>query len=130
MKNKKAQSDILLTFLIILLVIAAIVIMWTVIGGLFYDFAKDEKSAERYVKEIYPEYTNCSMDYSCGLTDCPTINCRTYCGVRIYCDNKTYDDRDSLRIGRPAQAIPTLQIEFKNITIEEIKQYYKVRDGK
>ena len=124
--NRKAESNIITTILIILLVLAAIVIVWQVINtGLNFeeDSRNDDYYASKYIKEFYPEYKDCSVEYSKKLEGCSSIYCPYYKGAKVYCDQLPLN-KDGLKVHRPGE--PTIKIEFKDITLKEIKNYYKI----
>lgn len=78
----------------------------------------EDKIAEAYVLEYYPEYSNCSIEWDKNLvSDCST--CAWKSGVNIYCDSM--DNRDGLRIRKEYQ--PTQQIEFDDVSIQDALEH-------
>jgi hypothetical protein len=129
MKNKKAQGEIITTVLILLLVLAAIVIVWQVASSTINNNPKkSDDLTSKYIKEIYPEFKNCSIIYNSCLNNKESNPCKE--GANIYCSNNTLGNRDSLEFYQEKDLNLGIKIEFKNITIKDIETYYKVKERK
>jgi MoaA/NifB/PqqE/SkfB family radical SAM enzyme len=86
------------------------------------DLSPSEKDslASKYVKEYYPEYQNCTIEYDYYIKDSKGYNSE---GALIYCD-KLPENRDGMVIPRTN---PTQSIIFQNVTIQQIKTYYELK---
>lgn len=82
----------------------------------------DQDIVSKYIKEFYPEYRNCSVDYVYDIT--PEKDYTTH-GANVYC-NQSIPNRDSLSIIQP----PTFVIKFKNdLSVDKIRSYYELKEG-
>jgi len=107
----KEYAPEIIIALVVSIVALAIIFMFTI--GAPEETYEDEISS-KYIKELYPEYENCTIEYISCLDTGFFDDCSE--GANLYCDNNP-NNRGGLKIIREK---PTLKIVFNNITLEEI----------